>query len=98
MRGTIDFDVWSVGNVLHFVSARRIVRIREVLANRPDLVSRIGPEDASLFFPYRLMNLGKLYPWLPPPLTETLRRFAVGDCVRYERVDEVVEDLQDALA
>jgi len=97
MRGTIDFDVWSVGNVLHFIAARRIVRIREVLERRPDLVGRISPEDASLFFPYRLMNLGKLYPWLPSPLTGVLRRFTVGECARYKRVDEVVEDLQAAL-
>lgn len=97
-QGTTQFDVWSVGNVLHFVAARGIVRIREVLERRPDLAARIGPEDASLFFPYRLMNLGKLYPWLPAPLTGVLRRFAVGDCARYDRVDAVVEDLQPALA
>lgn len=96
-QGSLEFDVWSVGNVLHFVAARRIVRIREVLEQRPDLAGRIGPDDASLFFPYRLMNLGKLYPWLPAPLTDVLRRFAVGACARYGAVDEVVEDLQSVL-
>jgi hypothetical protein len=96
-QGTIDFDVWSVGNILHFVTARRIVRIREVVEQRPDLADRIGSDDASLFFPYRLMNLGKIYPWLPAPLTEVLRRFAIGRCARYSRVDEVVGDLQSAL-
>ena len=96
-QGTIQFDVWSVGNVLHFVAARGIVRIREVLEQRPDLAGRIGSEDASLFFPYRLMSLGKLYPWLPAPLTEVLRRFAVGACTRYDRVDAVADDLQPLL-
>jgi hypothetical protein len=96
-QGTIDFDVWSVGNILHFVTARRIVRIREVVEQRPDLADRIGSDDASLFFPYRLMNLGKIYPWLPATLTEVLRRFAIGRCARYSRVDEVVGDLQSAL-
>ena len=92
-QGTPEFDVWSVGNVLHVVTAGRIVRIREVLERRPDLKNRINADDASMFFPYRLMNLGVLYPWLPRPLTDVLRRFAVGDCERYHRVAEVVEDL-----
>ena len=43
------------------------------------------------------MNLGKLYPWLPPPLTEVLRRFAVGECARYTSVDDVADDVQHAL-
>lgn len=92
--GSPDFDLWSVGNVLHVVAARRVVRIRDVLDTQPDLAGRIGPADASLFFPYRLMNLGALYPWLPRPFTEILRRFAVGDCPRYRTVDEVADDLQ----
>lgn len=92
--GSPDFDLWSVGNVLHVVAARRVVRIRDVLDTRPDLAGRIGPADASVFFPYRLMNLGAIYPWLPRPFTEILRRFAVGDCQRYRAVDEVADELQ----
>jgi hypothetical protein len=51
-------------------------------------------DDTTEFFPYRLMNLGAIYPWLPRPFTEILRRFAVGDCPRYGTVDEVADDLQ----
>jgi hypothetical protein len=97
-QGTPDFDVWSVGNVLHVVAAGRVVRIREVVDQRPDLRGRISGGDASMFFPHRLMNLGLLYPWLPRPLTEILRRFAVADCRRYASVGEVVEDLHAAVA
>jgi tRNA A-37 threonylcarbamoyl transferase component Bud32 len=92
--GSPEFDLWSVGNILHVVAARRVVRIRDVLDKRPELAGRVGPADASLFFPYRLMNLGALYPWLPQPFTEILRRFAVGDCPRYRTVDEVADELQ----
>lgn len=92
-QDTADFDVWSVGNILHVVAASRIVRIRDVLEQRPDLRGRISGDDAAMFFPYRLMNLEIVYPWLPQQLTAVLRRFAVGDCRRYGTVSEVVDDL-----
>jgi hypothetical protein len=39
------------------------------------------------------MNLDKIHPHLPPCLARMLRRFAAGDCARYQRADEVRDDL-----
>ena len=57
------------------------------------LVDRLTEDDASAFFRNRVMNLDKVYPYLPQCLARMLRRFAVGSCARYERAEQVVEDL-----
>jgi hypothetical protein len=92
------FAVWSVGNILHFVVGKGATRISQTLARRPDLVGLLRHEDAALFFPYRLQNLGKLYPYLPPCLNDVLLRFAVGDTTRYDTVAQVVDDLEGCRA
>jgi len=92
-RPSLAFDVWSLGNVLNCVLAKGFVTFHELRRSRPDLLARLGKEDASVFFPHRVMNLDKIYPELPPCLVRMLRRFAAGDCARYERADQVRDDL-----
>jgi tRNA A-37 threonylcarbamoyl transferase component Bud32 len=87
------FDVWSVGNVLHFVVGRGFVHFRDIVHERPELSGRLVDDDASVFFPFRLMNLGKVFPYLPRRLNEVLLRFSVGARTRYESVGAVVDDL-----
>jgi hypothetical protein len=96
-QGCKAFDVWSVGNILHFVIGGGIIRINDVVRQRPELAGRIRYEDASLFFPYRLQNLRKLFGYLPVCLNSVLVRFAARPRPRYESVDEVVEDLQSCV-
>ena len=92
-RPSLAFDVWSLGNVLNCVLAKGFVTFHELRKSRPNLLARLGDEDASVFFPHRVMNLDKIYPHLPPCLVRMLRRFARGDCARYQRADEVRDDL-----
>ncbi len=100
-RPSLAFDVWSLGNVLNCVLAKGFVTFHELRSSRPDLLARVAREDASVFFPHRVMNLDKVYPHLPPCLARMLRRFAGGDCTRYQRADQVRDDLgacMDSLA
>jgi serine/threonine protein kinase len=92
-RPSLAFDVWSLGNVLNCVAAKGFVTFHELRKSRPDLLARIGGDDASVFFPHRVMNLDKVYPHLPPCLARMLRHFAAGDRVRYQRADQVRDDL-----
>ena len=88
-----DFDVWSAGNVLHYVAGKGFVVFREVVEARPDLSGRLTRDDASAFFPYRVMNLRKVYPYLPENLNRVLCRFAIGTTERYRRIADIAEDL-----
>jgi hypothetical protein len=87
------FDVWSVGNVLHCVIARGFVHFREVVHEHPELSGRLVDDDASAFFPYRVMNLARVFPYLPRKLNDVLLRFSVGTRTPYESVAAVVDDI-----
>lgn len=87
------FDVWSVGNVLHFVVGRGFVHFRDIVHEHPELSGRLVDDDASVFFPFRVMNLGKVFPYLPKRLNDVLLRFSVGARAPYDSVGAVVDDL-----
>ncbi|MBI5478656.1 MAG: hypothetical protein HY906_07375 [Deltaproteobacteria bacterium] len=94
-----DFDLWSLGNVLGFVAGKGIVTFRglaEDPAVGPALLAGLDRGDASVFFPYRVMNLHKVYPYLPAGLGRVLGHFSLGgDVTRFYRtLDELVDELR----
>jgi serine/threonine protein kinase len=93
-----EYDVWALGNVLHCLVAKGFVTFREVLRDRPDLAGRLSTDDASVFMPNRVMNLRKVYPYLPAKLNDVLMRFAEGaPAARYEAVHQLIDDVGDCL-
>jgi serine/threonine protein kinase len=92
-----DFDVWSVGNVLHCVVAKGFLTFRDALLIRPALSGALGEEDASVFFPHRVMNLRKVYPYLPAKLNEVLLRFSSGASACYDKIRQITDDLTDCV-
>jgi len=69
-----DFDVWSMGNVLTYAVARGIVTCRAAV----DTGASVDPDDALLFYGYRLANLRKVYPYIPDAMNDLLMRFSAG--------------------
>ncbi len=96
-----DFDVWSIGNVLAYVVGQGIQSFHQVLRS-PRFPAAVKQElcaaDASAFYEYRIINLRKLFPWVPARLNEVLMRFSAGTDVYYQRMDELADDLEAALA
>ena len=92
-QDTTAYDVWSVGNLLHCVVAKGFITFQDAYRERPELAAVLGEGDASVFFPFRVMNLGKLFPYVPGELARILERFAVSETTRYDRVGQVAEDL-----
>lgn len=96
-RPSLAFDVWSLGNVLNCVLAKGFVTFHNLKLTRPDLAAQVDPSDASAFFAHRVMNVDKIYPWIPRQLVPMLRRFSVAGTTRYERADQVVADLGECM-
>lgn len=92
------FDVWSVGNILHCVVAKGFLTFRGAIEIRPELSGRISQDDASVFFPHRVMDLGKVYPYIPEKLNSILRRFSFGARVPYDRISQITEELAGCAA
>lgn len=87
------FDLWSLGNVLHCIIGQGFITFRDAIQSRPGLSGRLTDDDASVFFPHRVMNLGKVFPYLPRKLNAVLLRYSVGARNPYDSIAQVVADL-----
>jgi serine/threonine protein kinase len=95
-----DFDVWSAGNIIAYVVGQGIQSFHQVMRSdefSDSVRNSLTPEDASVFFNYRIMNLQKLFPYIPDSINDILMRFSVGTTDYYESLTEVAEDLGNAL-
>jgi hypothetical protein len=57
----------------------------------------LSDEDFSLYSRNRIMNLRKLFPYVPESLNLILMHFAQGAEVFYETTEEFLQDLRAAL-
>ena len=97
-QGFPDFDIWSVGNILHYVVAKGFMTFRDALDRWPELSGKLSRDDASFFFPHRVMNLRKIHPYLPESLNKILTRFSFGADACYDRISQITDDVADAMA
>lgn len=96
-----DFDVWSMGNILNYVVGQGINSFHVVLKgdNFSDSVKNsLRSEDGSAFYEYRIINLQKLFPYIPRRLNNILMHFAIKPCGSYATMDELLDDYREMLA
>jgi len=95
-----DFDVWSLGNVLLFCTGMGTRTFHEVI-NSPDFTDAVKrsltTDDASAFYEHRIINLQKLFPYIPDRLNDLLLHFAVNTTRFYESVGQIVTDMGEVL-
>ena len=89
-------DIAGLGNILAFVMGGGDQTISELRRNRPGVLDHLTPDDMSLVFPNRVMNLKKVFPYLPDPLNHILLHYSSGTPVFYDTVDELLQDFYRA--
>jgi len=100
MQEFSDYDVWSMGNVLQLCVGMGTVTFHEVFNSNvfPEAVKRgLSDDDASAFFENRIVNLQKLFPYIPDQLNDILLRFASNTSWFYESVGQLIVDIDEAL-
>ncbi|MEW6440296.1 MAG: protein kinase [bacterium] len=96
-----EYDLWSMGNILIYVVGKGIHPIRTALqdpSRYPSKAADLTSDDAMVFYPYRVANLKKLYPYIPVKLNEVLLRFSNGARDTYKDFQSQMDDLQEALS
>ena len=89
-------DVFGLGNILLYAVGFGFHELHSINGDTDiygDLKGRVVSEDFSILNQWRLMNLRKLYPYIPKSLNDILLHFSKGADIFYETVDEVIEDL-----
>ncbi len=61
------------------------------------MLQSIVPSDFALLSQNKIVNLRKIFPYIPEKLNNILLHFSVGAEVFYETADELRADLSDAL-
>jgi len=96
-----DYDIWSCGNIITFVTAKRIIGFKEVVEHPERFPAcrdcTFSADDALLFYKYRVANLKKLFPYIPEKLNRVLMNFSQGTYFFYENFDDLISDLREAM-
>lgn len=91
-------DLYGLGNILLFAAGLGFYDLRNLASCLPDDVPGnvcVEPEDFSLFFRHRVMNLKKLFPYVPESLNRVLLRFSHKVEVLYADVGEMLAELEE---
>ncbi|MEE4134450.1 MAG: hypothetical protein V2I32_00115 [Desulforhopalus sp.] len=94
-------DLYELGNILIYLCGRGDFPPREILADPrmgEKVLNSLVPADFSLLFKNRVVNLQKLFPYIPVSLNNILLHFSAATEVFYETVAELHTDLTLALA
>ncbi|RJP23228.1 MAG: protein kinase family protein [Candidatus Abyssobacteria bacterium SURF_5] len=95
-----DLDIWSVGNILQFCVGMGMKTFREVLQSDDypaSVKNDLCADDASAFYEHRIMNLQKLFPYIPDSLNDILLHFAVNTNRFYTSISQIVSDIDATL-
>ena len=89
-----------MGNILLFLVGKAVytpLTLAE-LGLGAKLREPLEPHDFGLIHKNRIVNLSKLFPYVPEALNRVLLHFGAGTEVFYESVDELLADLEPGRA
>ncbi|MCP4580024.1 MAG: serine/threonine protein kinase [candidate division Zixibacteria bacterium] len=95
-----DFDTWSIGNIINYAVAQGICSFSKVLKSNEfseKVKLSLTPDDGGAFYEYRVMNLKKLYSYIPDSLNEILLHFTINPKVYYTSMTQLLKDYRAML-
>lgn len=91
-----SFDLFGLGNVLGFIVGRGDLTPRMMQEDKMPVLDDLCPGDMNIVFNNRVMNLGKVYGYVPAALNRVLMHFSRGANSFYEETGHFLEDLMEA--
>jgi len=95
-----DFDLWSMGNILSYTVGKGIITFSAIQKSEEypsSLKNSLSYEDSSAFYSYRIMNLKKIFPYIPDNLSKILKKFTIKPIAYYTNLAEFIEDYKNML-
>ena len=93
VENPFGLDLFGLGNILSFICGKGVHAIQEV----DQAALGLTEDDCALFFRHRVVNLKKLFPYLPEELNRVLMHYSAASEVFYETVPELLADLEPCL-
>ena len=92
------YDLFGLGNVLIYIVGKGDVTLNDLNQLDPAIISRLDDEDLNIVFRNRLVNLKKIFPYIPESLNHVMLHFSRGAHWFYEHTDQLIQDLKNARA
>lgn len=92
------YDLFGLGNILAFLAGKGDVVIQELRKHGHPAFETLRDEDLNVVFPNRMVNLKKIFPYIPESLNRALLHFSKGAHWFYESTGQLLEDLEAARA
>ena len=90
------YDLFGLGNILAYLTGRGDVTVQRLRETASPVFDRLTADDTNIIFNNRVMNLKKVYPFIPESLNLILLHFSNGANTYYDNTDQFLHDLQEA--
>lgn len=87
------YDLFGLGNVLVFLVGRGDVLVQDLNKERHPALSVLRESDVNIVFGNRIVNLQKVFPYIPDDLNRILMHFSKGTNWFYENTSQLLNDL-----
>ncbi len=91
------YDLFGLGNILAFIVGKGDLLVSDLQQKAPEVLDRLSEEDFNIVFHNRVVNLKKIYPYIPAALNDILLHFSNGAKWFYEHTSQLISDLEGAL-
>lgn len=94
-RNMFGYDLFGLGNILAFLVGMGDITPANLKTEEHPALHRLSEDDLNIIFRNRLVNLRRIYPYIPESLNRVLMHFSVGADRFYENTDLLIEDLEE---
>ncbi|MBI5741590.1 MAG: hypothetical protein HZA16_12860 [Nitrospirae bacterium] len=90
------YDLFGLGNILLYITGRGDVTTQHLKKHNGALFGRLTCDDLNIVFRNRVVNLKKIYPYIPDQLNNILLHFSIGANIFYDNTVQLLSDLREA--
>lgn len=90
------YDLSGLGNILVYLAGRGDVTVQLLKQHDHPALEHLGENDVNIIFNNRVVNLKKIYPYIPDALNLVMLHFSAGAEIFYEDTDQLLNDLHEA--
>jgi hypothetical protein len=88
------YDLFGLGNVLAYLMGKGDILVQDLAEQNHPALTRLSDDDRNIVFHHRIMNLKKVFPYIPEALNMVLLHFSKGANRFYDTTQELLEDLE----
>jgi len=88
------YDLFGLGNILVFLVGKGDVLVPELNRQNHPALNTLTDNDCNIVFHHRIVNLKKVFPYIPESLNNILLHFSKGANRFYDTTQEFLDDLE----